>query len=261
MRSITVIIPTNRLNSWLDEAVASVLASVRVAVEVIVVFDGPIKGELPAWGNDERVVILRYDKNRGPSAAMMGALEIASSDLIARLDSDDICHPERVAQQSAYLDAHQDTVAVGARTARIASNGSALGPVKLPFGADIRPHLLLSNVVPHSTLMFRREAGLQAGGYDTALRQMEDYDFIMRLSLLGPVAQREERLVDYRVHSGQASRGAKPFGRHIRIVLRGRRQLGLVLKAPRVTVELKNLIWLAAQYARYFGLTKPGHEY
>lgn len=273
MRSITVIIPTNRLGRWLDEAVASVLASVGVTVEVIVVFDGPIEGELPAWANDERTVILRHTENRGPSTAMMGGLRIASHDLIARLDSDDLCRPNRLANQAAYLDAHPDTIAVGARTARIGPEGEALGAVKLPFGSDIRPRLLLSNVLPHSTLMFRREASERVGGYDVGLRQMEDYDFILRLGSLGPLAQLEETLVDYRVHASQASRGAKPFGRHITVVLRGRRRLSRVLKPASagsgpgsvlssvLSGEAKNLVWVAAQYARYYGVIRPAHEH
>lgn len=261
MRSITVIIPTNRLDAWLNEAAASVLASVGVAVQLVIVLDGPVEGDMPAWSDDERVLVLRHTDNRGPSAAMMSALRAASSVLIARLDSDDVCHPERLAMQSAYLDAHPETVAVGARTARIGADGLAVGRVKLPFGNDIRRNLLLSNVLPHSTLMFRREVGEQAGGYNLALRQMEDYDFILRLAWSGPIAQLEETLVDYRVHSGQASRGAKPFGRHIRIVLRGRRKLGVVLKISAVIIELNNVIWVAAQYARYWGITRPAHEY
>jgi GT2 family glycosyltransferase len=162
--------------------------------------------------------------------------------------------------QSTFLDENPETVAVSSRTMRIDEQGLSTGLVKLPAGLDIRPALLLSNVVPHSALMFRRKIGEQVGSYNTELHQMEDYDFVLRLAGRGPIAQLEDPLVTDRVHSSQTSRGAKPFGRHIRRVLRGRRDLSRVLGRSPLVGFVKNMAWIGVQYLRYFGAIRPGHE-
>jgi glycosyltransferase involved in cell wall biosynthesis len=261
VRTVTVIIPTNRINPWLDEAVNSVLASTDVEVDLIVVFDGVENTTLPNWITDPRVRIIRHATSLGPSAGMTSALAIAQSDLVARLDSDDVASPERLALQSAYLDAHSEAVAVSSKTLRIDENGTPTGLVRLPFGDDVRINLLLSNVVPHSTLMFRREVGERVGGYDDKLRQMEDYDFILRLATQGPIAQFAEPLVKYRVHSTQTSRGAQPSGPHITKIIGTRRQLARILGKSKVTSELRNAVWILAQHLRHSGVIRPHHEH
>lgn len=108
--------------------------------------------------------------------------------------------------------------------------------------------------------MFRRDVHDRIGGYDVSLRQMEDYLFLLQLSQHGPVAVLPDFLVKYRVHSSQASRGAKPYGSHIRLVMQERRALSRKLGANSLVSWLKNGAWVGLQYARYFGPMRPGHE-
>jgi hypothetical protein len=88
---------------------------------------------------------------------------------------------------------------------------------------------------------------------------MEDYDFILKLATIGKIASLAEPLVGYRIHSGQISRGAKPWGPHIRAVLAGRVTLAKIIGTPTLSLLLKNSAWLGVQYLRYFGLRKPGY--
>lgn len=260
MQTITVVIPTNRIDSWLTSAVSSVLDSEGVEVDLIVVFDGVHREDLPEWASDPRVRVLKHPTSMGPAAAMQTAVPLARGEYVARLDGDDVSHPDRLVRQAAVLNGEPDVVAVSSRTSRITSEGEPSGAVRLPAGEDVRHHLLLSNVIPHSTLMFRVSAWRDAGGYDSTLRQMEDYEFILRLGICGKLFQISDALVDYRVHASQTSRGAAPHGPHIRAVLAARRQLRRKLRASVASAELKNAMWVLAQWSRYWGITRPGHE-
>lgn len=252
--------PAHRIDRWLDVAAESILSSVDVEFELIVVFDAVDPDPLPAWSADPRVRIARTAVSLGPAGTMRVGLELATGDYIARMDSDDRALPQRLATQLAFLETHPATVAVSARTVRIDEFGQVTGAIKLPAGDDVRGALLLQNVVPHATLVVRRAVMEQVGGYDDSLRQMEDYDFILRIAQLGPIAQLSEPLLEYRVHSSQSSRGQPPSGAHISRVLHGRRALARHLRRNRLTSEARNLLWLAAQHLRFRGVIRPGHQ-
>ena len=108
--------------------------------------------------------------------------------------------------------------------------------------------------------MFRRDAGIAVGGYDKSLFQMEDYDFLLRLAMAGPIANLGETLTRYRVHAQQISRGTPPTGAHIRRVLQDRKILRRELGEPWLAATTKNLVWRAAQYLRYYRVIRPGYE-
>lgn len=260
MSSVSVVIPTNRLDPWLDEAVASVLDGTHDDLELVIVLDGIEPVDEPAWASDPRVRLLPLAFNVGQASAMNAGVRASRGEYVARLDSDDLCEPERLALEAAYLDAHDSTVAVGSGVTRIDETGKVTGAVSLPSGADVRPGLLLSNVISHSSLMFRRRSFDEVGGYDPSLRQMEDYVFILRLAGLGEVANLPDRLVRYRVHSTQTSRGASARGPHIRAVGRERLVLASAIGASRIATWAKFAAWRGVQVLRHSGLRKPGHE-
>lgn len=260
MRLVSVIIPTNRLDQWLDAAVASVLASRDVDLELVVVLDGVTFGSLPAWTADSRVRVLEIEENVGQTVAMNLGVRASHGSYVARLDSDDLAEPDRLTMQADYLAAHPDTLAVGGAVVRIDEHGSVTGVVSLPSNTDVRRDLLLSNVVAHSTFTFRREIFDRLGGYDETLRQMEDYEFILRIGTLGKIANLAEPMVRYRVHSTQTSRGAQPTGAHIAAVSRRRMELGRSIRAPWLSTGVKLAAWRGLQFLRYYGIVRPGHE-
>lgn len=243
--TVSVVIPAHRLDAWLDLAVASALASKDVDIEVLVVLDGMAASE-PRW-DDPRVRVLHRPTQGGPSAAMQQGVDAARGRYVARLDSDDLCDPRRFAVQVAYLDTHPDAVAVSALVRLVDEEDRVTGEVAARTGDDIRRGLLLYNFVAHSTLVFRSESGVAAGGYDPALRVMEDYDFILRLAALGPIAQLDAHLVGYRLHAGQVSRSIPVRGPHIDAVLRARRGLARVLGVGPVTTWASDTAWGAVR--------------
>lgn len=246
---MSVVVPAHRLDGWLDRAVDSVLASVDVDLELIVVFDG-IHDAAPYWASDPRVRLIFRPTIGGPAQAMQDGIDLARGVYVARLDSDDLSDPDRLREQLAYLDAHPQTVAVTSLVRIIDEDDRVTGTLAAPVGADVRRRLLLYNFIAHSTLVVRRELATRAGGYDRSLRTMEDYDFLLRLARLGPIAQLDRRLVGYRLHSDQVSRSIALRGPHIDTVLRGRRELARTLGVGRVSTWARDTLWSATRHLR-----------
>ncbi|TFD61352.1 glycosyltransferase [Cryobacterium suzukii] len=260
MRGVSVILPTVRIDDWLDDAVQSILDSSDVEIDLIVVHDGVEPDPLLPWMKDPRVQAVHHQVRRGLPAGLMSGLEHARFELIGRLDADDLADRRRLGRQADYLTSHSDTVAVGTRTMNIDGDGHELNEFRIPVGDDIRSNLLLSNAIVHSSVMFRKSDCLAVGGFDTSLPQMEDYDLWLRMACLGPIANLDEVLTYYRVHAGQMSRGAKPFGIHIARVMTGRANLRRHLKAPVFPSIAKDIVWRGVQFLRYYGIIRPGYE-
>lgn len=259
-RKVSVVVPTIQLDNWLNETVSSILQSAEVDVELIVVHDGVKPDPTLEWTKDSRVKIVHLPERRGLAAGSNAGLLAASNEVVARCDADDISFPNRLVEQLSFLESNPEVVAVGTRGIRINEHGSSTGQISAPAGNDIRKHLCFKNSMINSSMMFRKHAVLSAGGYDEQMKQMEDYDLLLRLARTGSIANLETPLIGYRIHSNQMSRGAKPTGYYISKVLKERVTLSKVLKIRRGKQLLNDLTWRLAQYLRYFRVIRPGYE-
>lgn len=260
MVGISVIIPMIRYDVWLDEAISSILQQNGVEVQVVVVHDGIRPDKSVSWHSDPRVTIVHSENRIGQAAGMNLGVQHSIHEYIARLDSDDVSDPKRLQSQVNLLNSIPAAVAVGSRVMRIDPQSRSLSELKYPVGTDVRKHLILQNVVPHSSLLMKKNAFINAGGYDSSIHQMEDYEFILRLALQGPIANSDEILTYYRVHPGQVSRGAPPRGVHIKKVIIARRNLAKSIGISYGNFLIQIIVWRAVQYLRYYKLIKPGYE-
>ena len=100
---VSVIIPAYNAGRTIDAALQSVFAQTFRSFEVIVVDDGSTDdtaARLARWA--DRVTCLRQS-NRGPAHARNQALRVASGELIAFLDADDVWLPRKLERQVAYF--------------------------------------------------------------------------------------------------------------------------------------------------------------
>lgn len=134
------------------------------------------------------------------AAALNAALEAARTDLVARMDADDSCHPERLSRQAAFLGANPRVAALGTAFESIDEDtGERIGIDTPPTDpAEVRWRLLLGNCLCHGSVMLRRSAALAAGGYDSRLPRAQDYDLWLRLARSHDVASLPEVLYTHR---------------------------------------------------------------
>lgn len=259
MQAVSVLLPTVRIDPWFITAAQSVLSSQDVQIELIIIFDGIHDVELPPSLVDSRVKIVKHPSRVGLPTGLMSGMQEASHEFIARIDADDVMLPNRLFKQVTYLSEHPETVAVGSAVMIIDENSKVIREMDLPTGDDIRKHFLLQNVIAHPAVMFRRKAIISIGGYDTSMKQMEDYDLWLRLSLLGPIANLRESLTYYRVHSHQMSSGSRPYGYHIKKVLQGRRMLAIKYEGIILLQFFRDAVWVGVQYLRFYNIIGVGY--
>jgi hypothetical protein len=135
----------------------------------------------------------------GLAAALNAGLRSAAFDLIARMDADDECPPERIGRQVAFLATNPRIAGVGTAFGGEDENGAPLGvdrPCTDP--AEIRWRLMLGNLFCHGSMVLRRDATLRVGGYDESFRFAQDYDLWLRLSRVADLANLPEVLYHYR---------------------------------------------------------------
>jgi glycosyltransferase involved in cell wall biosynthesis len=161
---------------WLRETVASVLAQTMADFEFVIVVDDDISlaGFLDAFA-DPRIRHFQLPQHPGLSAAVNHGLANARAPLIARLDSDDVCEPERFRRQLAMFDGDPALDVAGSQLVLIDEDSVAFGRREYPLGhEEIAEAMQRYNCVAQPSVMFRRDRILAEGAYRDV--PMEDYD-------------------------------------------------------------------------------------
>ena len=102
MPSVSVIIPTYNYGRFIERAVNSVLSQSYQDYEIIIIDDGSTddtKNRVVVKYHDERIIYIRHDMNRGPSAARNTGIKSSKGEFIAFLDSDDEWEPDKLYHQ------------------------------------------------------------------------------------------------------------------------------------------------------------------
>ena len=204
--SVTVIMPAHNAARFVASAVRSVLALTHTSFELIVVDDGSTDAtaaQVLAIA-DERLRLIRLSANVGVSAARNLALREARASVIAFVEADDECAPERLATQLGFLEAHREVDVVGSAILAIDEEGRRLGRRAYPCRhEDIMHRLPLASPFALSSVAARKQVLVAAGGFAPAWEPVEDYDLWSRLALEGRrLANCPEVLVKYRLHAG-----------------------------------------------------------
>lgn len=180
--------------SSMRAAIDSVLAQTYPHFELVVVDDGSTDAtaELLCLVRDERLRVIRHTSNEGLVASLNDGLAACRGELVARLDADDVCRPERIARQVALF-AEQPRLALAATGyQRVAPGGVSLRVATAPRSSAQLAGLQLSgNRLCHSTVMFRKSEVEAVGGYRQEWFPVEDFDLWLRLCPLNPYASVE----------------------------------------------------------------------
>jgi GT2 family glycosyltransferase len=206
---VSVLLAAHDDAAFLGEAVDSVLRQTLRDLELIVVDDASTD-ETPALLeaiSDERLRVVRNEKQSGLAASLNRALGLAGGQFVARLDADDVALPERLERQVERLRADPRCAVVGTAIVDLDQDGRSGVNHALPVGAtQLRWHALFSSPFFHPTVLVDREV-LDAHGlrYDPGYLESEDYDLWTRLFAFADGANLKAPLVLKRVHAGQAS--------------------------------------------------------
>jgi glycosyltransferase involved in cell wall biosynthesis len=195
---VSVIIPTFNRAGVIGETIDSVLAQTYRDTEIIIVDDGSTDDtaeKLSIYGNRIRIV---YQENAGTSAARNRGIEVSNAKIIAFQDSDDLWKPTKLERQVSLLARLGSSVPCclcNAIMQNLYGDGRELLSFDISGISSRYPEGLWLNVTEvlasrsvlfNQTVAVRREALEKVGGFDPELRNAEDYDLSLRLSLEGP---------------------------------------------------------------------------
>jgi glycosyltransferase involved in cell wall biosynthesis len=195
---------------WLVESVESVLCQTFTDFEFVIIDDGSTDNSLKILERyalkDDRIVFVPKG-NTGLADSLNVGLRCARGEWVARMDADDICEPNRLEKQVAYVSNHPNVVFVGTGLTIIDESGFLGAKFSYPAGhAALLKHLLTARrFPPHASAFYRRKLVLNIGGYRGRIPRAEDYDLWLRLSEHGDMACIQESLMRIRKHSGQIS--------------------------------------------------------
>lgn len=211
MEQVTILLPVRNGKRYLPQTLSSLAHQSFARFELIAVDDGSADGSaeiLHDWAAmDPRIRVVQA-KGSGLVSALNEGLTLASFELIARADADDLYHPDRLQLQFDHMQLHPEEVLLGARTIKIDSEGRKLFYEYQALTHDEIVQGLIAGyggVVPHPVVMFRKSAVLSVGGYRTEALHCEDLDLWLRLADLGRLANLPNHLIRYRVHPASVS--------------------------------------------------------
>ena len=208
MPKITVFIPVHNRETYIVDAINSVLAQTLEDFELLVIDDGSCDrtADVVAAYKDQRVRLVKNETNLGIPHTRNRALDLARAPYFANLDSDDLMRPDRLARQTAYLDAHLDCALVGTNKHRIDGQSRIKRKISrrptAPKAVDAR---LLFRCCITNTSVMARTAILRDFKYDPDFPVCQDYDLFARMSRHHRLANLSEALVLYRRHGKQVS--------------------------------------------------------
>lgn len=228
------------------------------AAEILLIQDGPINTSLveviEKWSQILPLRLIKNDKNIGLGKSLNLGVQLCEYELIARMDADDICHPERFQKQISFLDSHPEIAVVGSWIAEFQeSPENIVSYRKLPADPeDLFSFAKKRCPLNHPTVMFRKDAILAVGNYDPYANQ-QDYQLWARLLVKGyKVANIQESLLFMRVSSALFKRrGGIDYGKIELAVQRDFFKMGFINRFEFVrNVSLRMIVRLMPNFFR-----------
>ena len=194
---VTVLMPVYNAERHLREAIESILGQTLKDFEFLIIDDGSSDAstDIVRSYDDPRIRFVLNEKNLGITATLNKGIQLASSELIARMDADDISRPDRLLKQYHFFQQHPDCVLLSSAVRHIYSNNKR--PRDVHFKNETVYYELIFNTrIYHPTVMYRRSVLLREGGYQT--RYAEDFNLWWRLSRKYEFFHDDQILLDYR---------------------------------------------------------------
>jgi glycosyltransferase involved in cell wall biosynthesis len=212
--SISVVIPAYNAERFIAQTLESVLAQTLPPDEVLVIDDGSTDTTADmAERFGAPVRVFRRPNSRQAASRNFGVQQ-AASEWVAFVDADDLWEPHKLARQMEELARNPAACLCYTARAEFAEQDGVVQPLKVvpvPASEQIREALYRNTTFMPSSVVMRRSAFLDAGGFDTQFKIVEDWDLWLRLLHSGAqFAACQEPLLCYRVHPNSVSHNASP---------------------------------------------------
>ena len=178
---VSVGLPFYNDQHTLADAIRSVFAQTLDAWELIIVDDGSSDDSLAVARSvhDTRVRVISDGENRKLPFRLNQLAQLAAGKYLARLDADDLLHPQRLEKQVAYLESHSETDLVDTGMYVIDDDSELLGVRGLEV-LRTKPHEALRSAVLNHATVTGRTQWFRDNPYDTSFVRRQDYELWIR---------------------------------------------------------------------------------
>lgn len=198
---LSVVMPVHNALPFLETSIRSILAQTFRDFEFVIFDDASTDGSLELaqkWASrDKRIRVYAASRRLGHTASSNQAVAKARAPIVARMDADDISHPDRLRQELEVLRDRPDVVLVGTLCDGIDAGGHHVRPRD-------RWRLVRSSMFPpfpHGSAMFRKSDFDEVGGYRDPPSLPTDQDLFLRMANQGRVLVLPDVLYHYRYHA------------------------------------------------------------
>jgi len=197
---ISVVMPVHNARRFLDEAIRSIITQTFADFELVILDDSSTDGSLEVsreWAKrDDRISLFENKDRLGHSATSNLAVSRARADYVARMDADDISHPERLFREWKVLSQSAGIVLAGTLADGIDADGKQVRP------RDRWRIVRRSKFAPfaHGSIMFRKRTFAAVSGYAGTPMRVGDQDLYHRMAQHGHIVTLPEVLYHYRYH-------------------------------------------------------------
>ncbi len=209
MPRVSVVTSVYNGEAYVEECINSILNQTFQDFEYIILNNGSTDRtpDILRRFTDPRLRVIHQD-NLGISRSLNKGIELSNYDLIARLDADDYSLPQRLEKQLTFMEQHPEIVVCGSRFKELLGNESFTQKVRfIEKDEDIRKIISCFNPFSHSTIMIRKQAFIESGGYDQKFEYSQDYELWVRMLNFGKAWILKEELSVARLTEQSSSYG------------------------------------------------------
>jgi glycosyltransferase involved in cell wall biosynthesis len=206
---VSLVIPAYNHATYLAQAVESVLAQDYPGIELIVIDDGSTDNTRDVLAHYTGRLHWQTQPNSGQAYTLNRGWTMARGEILGYLSADDLVLPGCVSAAVEALRASPEIVLTYCDFELIDPHSRVIRTVRAR-DFDYREMVVNLTCAPGPGVFFRRAAFQRAGGWDPGLRQMPDYEYWLRLGLVGAFQRIPRTLAAFRVHEGSATFSAAP---------------------------------------------------
>ena len=202
-KKVTVLLSVYNGEDYIKNAIISVLEQTYTDFDLLLMDDGSTdkSAEIIHSFEDDRIKYIKNEQNMGLTKTLNKGLNLTDSEYIIRMDSDDICYPERFEKQIKYMDENKHLVVSGSNVRQFSATGWDYKTNVNTKPEEIRTELLFNCPLKHPSVIMRNSIIKKENyQYSTEHIATEDFGLWRKISEKYDLGNLKNVLMDYRIH-------------------------------------------------------------
>ena len=201
---ISVLMPAYNAEKYIAEAIESILNQTFKDFEFIIIDDCSTDGTYSIIQRyakrDDRMIVLKNEKNLKICETLNKGIEIAKGKYIARMDADDWSYPDRLEKQFKFMEENPEIGISGGTMEVCDEKMKVLNQRKYNLSdEEIRKKIFRYSPFSHPLVIIKKDILDKASFYDHDLVYAEDYDLYFRIGNFSKFGNLKDVILKYRM--------------------------------------------------------------